>query len=219
MFPIDTAKKYEIGAFCVNTKKGIFYQKKYRGNYCIVQVTKDTEQIIFNKAFVSASNQEYTCIIVFDEKAKENYLIDTRGELYQLPHKDPTLFLGPCQYGFTLNKMTGCYKITDRDITLWELSAMTQAEISQYHKETSPDVSISINKEFTEFFRKKFFKRNDDYRYLYYTCSNNKTGKIVSWLMRHGLPFEIVPNIFENDETQNIRIKLDEKNLKWRIVK
>ena len=72
LFPIDTAKKYEIGAFCVNTEKGIFYQKKYRGNYCIVHVTKDTEQIVLNKAFVSASNQEYTSIIVFDEKAKEN---------------------------------------------------------------------------------------------------------------------------------------------------
>lgn len=219
MFPIDIAKKYEIGAFCVNTEKGIFYQKKYRGNYCIVHVTKDTEQIVLNKAFVSASNQEYTSIIVFDEKAKENYLIDTRGELFQLPHKDPSLFLGPCQYGFTLNKVTGYYKITDRDITLWELSAMTQAEIFQYQMETSPDISISINKEFTEFFRKKFFKRNDDYRYLYYTCSNNKTGEIVSWLMKHSLPFEIVPNIFENDETQNIRIKLDEKNLELKEVR
>ncbi len=218
MFPIDKAKKYEIGAFCVNTEKGIFYQKKYRGNHCIVHVTKDQEQIIFNKAFVSASNQEYTSIIVFDEKSKENYLIDTRGELYQLPHKESALFLGPCQYGFTLNKMTGCYKIADRDITLWELSAMTQAEISRYHKETSPDASISINKEFIEFFRKKLFKRNDDYRYLYYTCGNNKTGEIVSWLMRHSLPFEIVPNIFENDETQNIRIKLDEKNLELKAV-
>ena len=219
MFPIDIAKKYEIGAFCVNTEKGIFYQKKYRGNYCIVYVTKDTEQIVLNKAFVSASNQEYTAIIVFDEKSKENYLIDTRGELFQLPHKEPSLFLGPGQYGFTLNKITGYYKITDRDITLWELSAMTQAEISQYQMETSPDISISINKEFTEFFRKKFFKRNDDYRYLYYTCSNNKTGEIVSWLMKHSLPFEIVPNIFENDETQNIRIKLDEKNLELKEVR
>ena len=96
---------------------------------------------------------------------------------------------------------------------------MTQAEISQYQMETSPDISISINKGFTEFFRKKFLKGNDDYRYLYYTCSNNKIGEIVSWLMKRGLPFEIVPNIFENDETQNIRIKLDEKNLKLKEVR
>ena len=110
MFPLDIAKKYQIGAFCITTEKGIFYQKCNRGTYCIVNVTESGEEIIFKKAFVTASNQEYTCMIVFDEKSKENYLIDTRGELYQLPHKESTLFLGPGQYVFTLNKQTDTTK-------------------------------------------------------------------------------------------------------------
>ena len=92
-------------------------------------------------------------------------------------------------------------------------------EVLQYRKETMPDSSITINKEFTDFFCKKLSVRNDEYRYLYYTCNNTKTGKIVSWLMKRGLPFEVVPNIFENDETLNIRIKLDDKNLELKSVR
>lgn len=219
MYSIDVAKKYEFGAFCVNTEKGIFYQKKSRSTYCIVNVTKTGEEVVFKNAFVSASNQEYTCMIVYDKKSKENYLIDTRSDWYQLPHKDPILFLGPCQYGFTLNKMTGCYKITDRDITIWEITAMTPKEVLQYREETTPDITISMNKEFTKFFHKKLFASKDSYRYIYYTCSNNKVGEIVSWLIKHGLPYETVPNIFENDETLNIRIKLNEKNLERKDVR
>ena len=109
MFSVETAKKYEISVFCVTTAKGIFYQKKYRGAHCIVNVTEEGETIVFKKAFVSAANQEYTCMIVYDEKTEENYLIDTRGEWYKLPHKEPTLFLGPAQYCFSLDKTSGCY--------------------------------------------------------------------------------------------------------------
>ena len=31
MFPLEIAKKYEICCFCVNTARGIYYQKKKRG--------------------------------------------------------------------------------------------------------------------------------------------------------------------------------------------
>lgn len=213
MFSVETAKKYEISAFCVTTEKGVFYQKKIRGSYSVVNVTAAGEIVIFKRAFVSAANQKYTCMIVYDEKTDENYLIDTRGEWYKLPHRDSELFLGPGQYDFSLDKSIGYYSVGDRDITLWKIRAMSQEAVVRYQAETAPDTLLSINKEFMKFFELDSFLKRDKYKYVYQTCGSNRQGRIVEWLIGKGLPYEIVPNIFEDDDTVNIRIQLNETSI------
>ena len=68
MFSAETAKNYDYPVFCVNSEKGIYYQKK-RGEYFdLVLVDRRGSSVVMKNTFVAATNQKGTCCIVRNEK-------------------------------------------------------------------------------------------------------------------------------------------------------
>ena len=100
MFPLETAKKFEIGCFCVNTVHGIYYQKRRGDTFDIILVNKEGSSKVLKNAFVAGSDGRYSCAIIHSIKDKKNYLVDTRGILFSLPELPEIYVLGPMQLDF-----------------------------------------------------------------------------------------------------------------------
>ncbi|SFP20664.1 hypothetical protein SAMN05216343_104102 [Oscillibacter sp. PC13] len=207
MFSAETAKNYDYPVFCVNSEKGIYYQKK-RGEYFdLVLVDRRGSSVVMKNTFVAATNQKGTCCIVRNEKENKNYLLDTRGDLFLLPEASKKAhFFGPGQYGFAFDKKSGTYKIQDyQGIILWNIKTMSDEDVALYQEETRADKSLQINPKFKKFIIQKRFRKQ---RYLCFTCNSSKQGQIVKWLMGNGLPYSVMPNVFSDDDTLNIMVEV-----------
>lgn len=69
--------------------------------------------------------------------------------------------------------------------------------------------NMPINPKYMSFLRKTAPERKHNCRYLHLTCRSNKQGALTEWIMHRGIPYEVVPNVFLDDDTVNIRIKID----------
>lgn len=210
LFSIEEAKKYGNSVFCINTEKGIFYQKKRGSTFDIVLLNAVGSEVVMKNSFVVSADGQYTCFIVRNNTLEKSYIMDTRGIFFELPSLDKKYFLGPGQYSFAFEKRTGCYKIQDyNEVVLWEIRAKSEEDTNAYLQEITPDETLSINPEFKKFISKM---KRGNHKYFCCVCDSSKQGQIVKWLTTKGLPYSIMTNIFVDDDTVNIMVEINMEN-------
>lgn len=203
------------GAYIVETEVGTFYQKmRPDGSFDLVHRMQGMEQVCLENIVVVTSNLKKTCIIVYCGDTGENILIDTRGVFYLLEIKKERLMPNPCSYGMTLDRKSGYYHIggPSRE-PRWMIRAVNKQRQLMVMIESAPTGTGVLNPDFKKLFGKR---KTGAYRYL--TVMNSKKGKLLEYLMAHGLPCEVLPNVLEGDKTKNIRIPINEETMQLEAV-
>ena len=137
----------------------------------------------------------FTCI-----ETEKTYLIDSTGTIYHIPNVTYRKFSCPSLIN---NKRNGTI-----DINGVTMKYRTEEQTIKFQNDTNAITNQKINPEFT-----KFFNQRKRLSYMWFTVRNNKCGSILRYCMAHGMKYETVPNVFEDDETVNIRIPLSKNNL------
>lgn len=86
---------------------------------------------------------------------------------------------------------------------------MSRNESDEKLLNTPFEENLSINPKYKSFLRKTAPERKCNYQYLHLTCRVNKHGALIEWIIHRGIPYEVIPNVFLDDDTVNIRIKID----------
>ena len=66
----------------------------------------------------------------------------------------------------------------------------------------------NINEDFNKFLIEN---ENNKTGYLYLTAGKSKCGQFVSFFVQQGMLIEVIPNLFSDDDTINVRIPLTKK--------
>ena len=190
LFPENTARGYMGTAYAVETKIGIFYQKpRDDGKFNLMLVDGAGERVFIEDVAVVSSDMKYTCIIVHCNNTGEYFLIDTRGIFFLLEVcKDKPEIAA---YDMRLDRKSGYYNVGTRDKIRWMIRSVSKKKQFMVMMESAPTGEWTINPKFKSIFSKK--AAGD---YLYLTIMNSKKGKLISYLISHGLPYEPVPNLF-----------------------
>ena len=133
------------------------------------------------------------------------YLIDSRGIIFLTDTKMQTGALW--NYGTVkLDRKKSCY-IINNSVCVYYRTAEERAE---FLRKSQGNGDVHFNKDFNRFIR------NDAHNtttYLYLTAGQGKCGAMVDYFGNRGMKYERVPNFLCDDDTVNIRIPLDEKNV------
>lgn len=202
------------GAYIVETEVGTFYQKmRADGNFDLIHRMLNMEQVCIENIVVVASNLKKTCIIVYCAETGEYILIDTRGVFYLLEVKKERITPTPCIYDMQMDRKSGYYYVGPRNQMRWMIRAVSKQKQFMVMIESAPTGMDTLNPKLKQMFSKK---TAGDYRYL--TIMNSKKGKLLEYLMAHGLPHEVLPNVLIGDKTKNIRVPINEETMKLEAV-
>lgn len=91
----------------------------------------------------------------------------------------------------------------------------SQEEQLTFQEKTKAIEETIFNKEFNKFVRTT---AKDDTPYLYLTGGSSKIGVMLNYFISNGMTYEIVPNLFYDDESINLRIPLIDENIKRKDV-
>lgn len=152
--------------------------------------------------WVWATDYSDVFLIVTFLSTDQTIIIDSRGTPFQLP------ITGIKRYhraNVEIDKRRGCY-VVEKDIIV---RFRTQKEQAAYEAKTEAGKGTRINKEFSAFCRRN---AKNDSSYLYLTVGQTNCGSFVKYFVENGMEYEVVPNLFEDDPTLNIRIPLTGAN-------
>lgn len=144
-------------------------------------------------------------MLVTSNETNTTYIVDSRGILFQLP----------CTYvpqntydnGGKISKdRRNGYFLVNNELKVYYRSLEERLLFKQRSKANTDAV---FNKEFNRFVRSNAHNENG---YLYLTAGHTKCGALVSYFANNGMEYEIVPNLFSDDDTLNVRIPLTGSN-------
>lgn len=148
--------------------------------------------------WVWATDYSDAFLIVTFLSTDQTIIIDSRGTPFLLP------ITGIKRYhraSVEMDKRRGCYVIEKEVI----VNFRTQEEQAAYEAKTDAGKGTRINREFSAFCRRN---AKNDSQYLYLTVGQTKCGSFVRYFVDNGMEYEVVPNLFDDDATLNIRIPL-----------
>lgn len=221
------SEQYFNWAYSLNTAVGLYRRSEIRSvQKEEIHKLSNGEEIVFSyteelpMCLMLDNGKECRCIIedidiwatryynefmVFSSnKTDKTYLIDSRGIIFQLPCTSNF-----CKYSneneIEVDKRVGCYRING--VTIYYRSPEQR---EKFLEKSQANYGAVFNKEFNRFIRKN---AKNDVEYLYLTAGNSKCGVMVSYFADRGMKYEVVPNIFCDDDTVNIRIPLTGENV------
>lgn len=199
--------EYASMAYLVNTAKGVYYMKNndssvFTGHSLWLDNGESNHKVL-SDIIVTGTLLNATFMIVYDRISGIEYLIDTRGILYILEIFKPELLLQICGYKIKRNFKKSCLEIIGH--YKYEIPYMDKVDAGKVLEKTAPDESLIINKKFIKFLNQRKCETDN---YLYFTLSNGKNGAICRYFCEKYGNYEILPNVFIDDETINVRIKM-----------
>ena len=191
----------------VNNKFSFTYQEENRQ----LLLENENETICIMEHITVWPTKYHNLFMIFHSVLTGNvYLIDSSGIIYELPckMKNPSSWeWGSVEYSFKDG-----YYLVNGHVKLYYRSLEETEEIKNKCKGID---GIQFNKEFNKFMRRN---AHNETEYLYLVAGNNKCGAFIQFFESQGLRYEIVPNFLVDDDTVNIRISLDEENIKRKDV-
>lgn len=199
--------KYFNTAYSLNTSIGLFHyselktETKQRNlildcgkvNKCIMKNIYIWPQDYFNRFMIFSKND-----------TKQTFLIDLNGIIYELPCSSKYDQYGYGTSEMRIDKINMCYFINGVKVYY-----STKQEREEFIKNTQPNMSAIFNKKFNAFVRNN---AHNNTPYLYLTVDGGKKGSIINYCISNGMEYEIVPNLFVDDDTINIRIPINGSN-------
>ena len=144
-------------------------------------------------------------MLITANETNKTYIIDSRGILFQLP----------CTYvpqktydnGGKVSKKRreGFFLINDEAKVYYR----SLEERLLFEQRSKANTDAVFNEEFNKFVR---LNAHNDNGYLYLTAGNSKCSALVSFFTDNGMEYEVVPNVFCDDDTLNVRIPLTGSN-------
>lgn len=222
--PLEVAVDW---AYLINTTIGQYRMEIKREN--VVERINDKSEILYTEEIcnlILRIGEEVFCVmenvtvwptnyyksfmIFHANKTGYIYLIDSRGIIFELPCK--TGVGKKWEYGKVgCNKREGYYLIND-EVKVYYRSNMERKE---FQEKSMPVEGVLFNKEFNRFVRNN---THNETNYLYLTAGDNKCGALVKYFASLGMKYERVPNVLSDDETINVRIPLDDENMRRKDV-
>lgn len=163
-----------------------------------------TESCCIMEDIVVWSTDYYDKFMIFSSnKTNESYIIDSRGQIFQLPFFSRVSKYGDGVY-VQMDREAGFYCVGETRVYF---RSPEQRQI--FNEKVQPNINATFNKELNRFARAN--AHNND-GYLYLTAGSNKCGTLVSYFAENGMSYEVIPNLFVDDDTVNIRVPLTGEN-------
>lgn len=177
-------------------------------------------------------------LIFYDRITKAEYFIDTTGYIYFIGQYTLDIDKGAshCEYKQHLDLNKGKYIITRSystftpsyhyvrdDIPIYEFAYQNKQERQKNIEKTYAHSDLYINEKFFEFIAKT---KKEKSTYLYFSLgyknelsSNRKDTIVFEYLCKKYNNYEVIPNIFLDDKSLNVRFKLpNENNKKYNML-
>lgn len=205
--------KYGSRAYVLNTAKGIYYKEandidNYNLSYSIYLDNGQSKRLIFYDAIITGTTINNSFMIIYDRKNGYEYLIDNRGIIFELSKIQSGMIIHPYNYSIKRNLKTCCFDI--EGYNKYHIPYLPKEEFDSILKDMASDDSLIINDDFIKFLNKRKHEKEE---YLYFTLSNGKNGAICRYFCEKYGNYEILPNVFIDDETVNVRIKMPPTNI------
>ena len=142
-------------------------------------------------------------MIFSSNKTNALYIIDSRGQIFQLPFVSKVNKYGDGVH-VEMDREAGLYRVGETRVYF---RSPEQRQI--FSEKVQPNTNSAFNKELNRFTRANAHNYDG---YLYLTAGSNKCGTLVSYFAENGMSCEVIPNIFVDDDTVNIRVPLTGEN-------
>ncbi len=212
LFRLTNEELYKFGssAWVLNTAKGLYYNKfcslddKCESENNIYLCDGKSNKLVLKNAIILGTLCNKYFIVIYSAEKKFDYLIDTRGEIFRLGQNKEKTYYSPGAYKIKKDVKMGNFVVGNK----YKISYIKRTILDEYFEKMKPLKNLKINKKYKEFLSKN---KNNDLKYFYLTLNNSKAGSISKLITENIKEYEIIPNIFEDDETLNIRIEINDK--------
>lgn len=200
--------EYGSLAYVLNTSKGVYYEKHNNVNNFDLSNSLylddgTVDRLVFYDMVITGTTATNSFMIIYDRKSGNEYLIDTTGFIYKLSELDTGLLPQICSYKIRKNFKTCCFDIIGDNN--YEILYVDKNTAEEHYRKNIPDDNLVINKKFLKFLNQR---NKEDDLYLYFTLTNSKNGAICRYFCEKYGNYEILPNVFLDDNTINIRVKM-----------
>lgn len=198
------------------------------------EITVFLDIVVLTRSYLYCSQYDYETkelLIFYDRISKTEYFIDTTGYIYIIGKYVLDIEKGAsrCEYTQHLDLSKGKYIITCEystfepsyhyvrdDKPIYEFAYEDREERQRNISKTYSDKDLCLNEKFFEFMQ-KIKDEKDSYLYFSlgykpYCTSTRKDAIILKFLCEKYNNYEVIPNIFIDDASLNVRFKLPKEN-------
>lgn len=193
-------------AYALNTAKGLYHKskdKRFIDDDDLLFTTESGTVKLYSNVTVWPHYHYAKFMIVTLHDTKQTIIIDLFGRTFELDLP----YIRYCYNRSVINdKENGCF-LVDNSISIKYRTVSEQTEFTEKSKAIS---GVVFNKKYNSFVRAN---AKNTLPYLYLTGGNSKCGMFVDYFIANGMEYEIIPNMFCDDSSINIRVPLYGKNL------
>lgn len=201
-----TVLKHSSWAYSINTANGFFHKSVNSSlfeNDDLLLTTENSTKTLFKNITVWPHKYYPQFMIVTLHETKQTIIIDSRGIPFTIDCRYSTYCYDKDVF---CDKENGCFIIDNSIIIKYRSPKQQELFIEQ----SKPIAGAVFNKKYNSFIRAN---AKNTLPYLYLTASHSKCGMFIRHFIDNGMDYEIVPNMFIDDDSLNIRIPLFGQNL------
>lgn len=209
-------KQYRRQYFSINTAKGFYRTARAKNEgkneflFDLFLYDGNDEKAILQRIVCSNCYKYHKLLFIKEWDSSRYYLIDSRGILFDFSDCIRNDIEAP-RLSAEIDLDQGYYLVCD----ILKMHFRDKAQQTEYLERVKADSEAALNKSFRCFIRKNIHNEN---KYLYLTGGKSKCGMLIEHFISNGMEYELVPNLFADDETINLRIPLFGDNAKRKEV-